>query len=115
MTHMNMFRSLFLWLLAIFTTGCGLRLLLGSEASCGHLLLSLLEVAQDTTHLVKCCYLLEMVVHVVKGVAQVGVHHTLLQLCQADHHHVVRDGSALAPTEPLLRLELVVQQLHIIL
>ena len=78
MIHARMFESFFhKRLLAIFTGSCRFGLLL--LKTCGdNLLLSLLEIAEDGSNLVKCSHLLEVVVHVVERITQVGVHDALL-------------------------------------
>ena len=103
----ELIESLLLALLLATFFSCSRLLLLGK--TCGlHLFLTLLQVAKDASDLVKSRDLLEVVVHIVQGVAQVGVHDALFELSQADDHHVVRNRSILASTEPLLRFKLVV-------
>ena len=102
-----MIESLFLALLLATFFSCSRLLLLGKTCSL-HLFLTLLQVTKDASDFVKSRDLLEVVVHIVQGVAQVGVHDALFKLSQADNHHVVCNRSILASAEPLLRFKLIV-------
>ena len=76
--------------------------------------LALFQVAKAAFDLWQPGHFLEMIVQVVQGIPQVGVHDALLELGKRHDHQVVGKGRLITATEPLLRLQLIIHDLEIL-